>query len=124
MIPVIALEGIGPWAAVKRSGSLFRQRWGEQITGNFAIGAIFLLAGLVPAFVLGVIGWVSDSNAVAIPLIVIAVALAVVAVILARTVGSVFAVALYRFAATGAAAGPFSEDDLRGSVRARRATLG
>jgi Family of unknown function (DUF6159) len=124
VIPVIALEGLGPWAAVKRSGSLFRTRWGEQITGNFAIGAIFLLAGLVPAFVLGAIGWVSDNDAVAIPLFVIAVVLAVAAIILARTVGSVFAVALYRFAATGAATGPFSEEDLRGSVRARPAALG
>jgi len=124
VIPVIALEGLGPWAAVKRSGSLFRKRWGEQITGNFAIGAIFLLAGLVPAFVLGAIGWVSENEAVAIPLFAIAVVLAVAAIILARTVGSVFAVALYRFAATGAATGPFSEEDLRGSVSARPAALG
>lgn len=121
VVPVIALEGLGPWASVKRSGALFRQRWGEQITGNFAIGGIFVLAGLIPAVIIGAIGWVSDSDAVRIVLIAVALVIAVVAVILARTVGSVFAVALYRFAATGAATGPFSEDELRGSVRARPA---
>jgi hypothetical protein len=33
----------------------------------------------------------------------------------------VFAVALYRYAATGAATSPFSEEDLRSTVRPRRA---
>jgi hypothetical protein len=124
VVPVIALEGLGPWASVKRSGALFRQRWGEQISGNFAIGGIFVLVGLIPAVIIGTIGWVSDSDAVRIALIALALVIAAVAVILARTVGSVFAVALYRFAATGAATGPFTEEDLRGSVRVREASLG
>ena len=50
VIPVLALEGIGPIAAVKRSGTLVRQRWGQQVTGNFIIGGI---SGI--ATVLGVI---------------------------------------------------------------------
>ena len=54
VVPVIALEGLGPWQALKRSGSLFRQRWGEQITGNLAIGIGILYAlvveGLISAF--------------------------------------------------------------------------
>jgi len=120
VVPVIALEGLGPWAALKRSGSLFRQRWGEQITGNVAIGGIFALAGIVPAVVLGWLGWISDSTALAVVLFALAIVLAVVAIVLARTVGAVFSVALYRYAASGEAAGPFTEDDLRASVRQRR----
>ncbi len=120
VVPVIALEGLGPWAAVKRSGSLFRERWGEQITGNFAIGGIFALAGMIPAVVLGWLGWISDSDALRIVLIAVAIVIAVAAIILARTVGSVFSVALYRFAATGDPSGPFSEEDMRASVRQRR----
>src|SRR6201989_3028103 len=39
-VPVIAIEGPGPFATLKRSGVLFKQRWGQQITGNLAIGGI------------------------------------------------------------------------------------
>ena len=108
---------------MKRSGALFRQRWGEQITGNLAIGGIFVLVGLVPAVVLGVIGWNADSDVLRGVLLGIAIVLAVAAAVLARTVGSVFSVALYRFAAGEGATGPFTEDDLRGAVRLRRAGL-
>ena len=42
-VPVIAIEGTGPVQTLKRSGAMFRQRWGQQITGNLAIGgAVFL----------------------------------------------------------------------------------
>ena len=44
VIPVLAFEGIGPFGAIKRSASLFRQRWGQQVTGNVVIGGV---AGLV-----------------------------------------------------------------------------
>ena len=40
VIPVVALEGIGPIEAIKRSGSLVKNRWGQQVTGNFVIGGI------------------------------------------------------------------------------------
>ena len=40
VVPVLAFEGIGPFAAMKRSASLFRQRWGQQVTGNVIIGGL------------------------------------------------------------------------------------
>jgi len=44
-VPVITIEGTGPVETFKRSATLFRQRWGQQLTGNVAIGgAVFLLA--------------------------------------------------------------------------------
>ena len=44
VVPVIAFENLGPFAAMRRSATLFRQRWGQQVTGNLVIGGI---AGLV-----------------------------------------------------------------------------
>ncbi|MFQ6012638.1 MAG: DUF6159 family protein [Thermoplasmata archaeon] len=46
-VPVIVAEGLGPWAALKRSASLFRQAWGETIVGGFGVGLILVLLGLV-----------------------------------------------------------------------------
>ncbi|MEE8198224.1 MAG: DUF6159 family protein [Thermoplasmata archaeon] len=46
-VPVIVAEGLGPWGAVKRSGHLFRQAWGETIVGGFGVGAVLVLLGLL-----------------------------------------------------------------------------
>src|SRR4051794_9570256 len=48
-VPVIAIEGTGPLETLKRSASIFRQRWGQQISGNIAIGAAVFLIRLPPA---------------------------------------------------------------------------
>ena len=40
VIPVLVIEDVNPVDAVKRSGQLLRQTWGEQLVGNFGIGAI------------------------------------------------------------------------------------
>src|SRR2546422_10298327 len=38
VVPVLIFEKIGPWAAVKRSGSLLRQTWGEAAGGYLSLG--------------------------------------------------------------------------------------
>src|SRR6476659_4005099 len=63
-VPVIAIEGTGPFETIKRSASLFRDRWGQQITGNIAIGAAIFLLGVLPAAALiagGIAVWSSAS---------------------------------------------------------------
>src|SRR6201992_452321 len=47
-VPVIAIEGTAPFPTLKRSASLFRERWGQQITGNLAIGGVVFLLRLLP----------------------------------------------------------------------------
>src|SRR6266540_3015620 len=42
VVPVLIFEKIGPWAAVKRSGSLLRQTWGEAAGGYLTLGGIFI----------------------------------------------------------------------------------
>jgi hypothetical protein len=56
-IPIIALEGLGPWDTLKRSSALFRQRWEEQVTGQFTIGGIVFLVAILPAILVAGIGW-------------------------------------------------------------------
>ena len=51
-VPVIAIEGTGPLDTLKRSASIFKQKWGQQITGNIAIGGAVFLIGLLPAALL------------------------------------------------------------------------
>ena len=120
VVPILALEGLGPLAALDRSASLFRQKWGEQLVGTASIGVLFALLGTVPALVLGFLGLASGSTAVAIVLIVLAVLIAVAAGVLGSAARAVFAVALYRYAVGVGATGPFSDEDLESAVARKR----
>jgi hypothetical protein len=116
VVPVLALEGLGPRAALERSTSLFRQKWGEQLAGAASIGILFALLGVVPAVVLMCIGFATGSAPVAIALLVLAILIAVAAGILGNAARAVFAVALYRYATGVGGTGPFTEQDLERAV--------
>jgi len=128
-VPVIAIEGTGPLATLKRSASLFRQRWGQQITGNLVIGGVVFLLGFLPAVALIVIGlviWPSAGFAGAV-LIVIGALMICVALLVSKALGGIFGVALYRYALDGEVVGGFTQADLESAVRvkgARGATPG
>ena len=65
-VPVIAIEGTGPLETLKRSSSIFRERWEQQITGNIAIGGAVFLLGMLPGqalIVIGVVIWPSAGAA-------------------------------------------------------------
>jgi hypothetical protein len=115
VVPVLLFEPLPVGASIKRSAQIFRERWGEQFTGNATIGiAIFLVA--IPIIVVG------GLLTAAVP--VVGIALTVIAIGMLMAVGAacsgVFNAALYRYATTGDASGAFTEDDLNGSFRPRR----
>jgi hypothetical protein len=121
-VPVIAIEGTGPVETLKRSASMFRQRWGQQITGNVAIGGIVFLAGLLPAAILiggGVLLWSSASFLGALLVVIGALVLAI-AMLVSRALSGIFGVALYRYALEGQAVGGFTQEELESAVKAKR----
>ncbi len=124
VIPVLALEGIGPIAAIKRSGTLVRQRWGQQVTGNFVIGGISGIAtlfGVVVAVVgLVLLGGGSTGGALLGGILVlVGIVLAVAASVFGGATRGVFGVALYHFVAEDRAVGPFSNQELASAARPR-----
>jgi len=123
-VPVIAAEGTGPIQTLKRSAGIFKARWGEQITGQFAIGGIVFLVAILPALVLAGIG-VATGNAVAmVVLITIAVIVIIVASIISAALSQIFAVALYRYAVGEGSLGTFTEAQLAASVAPRKGRMG
>ena len=120
-VPVIAIEGTGPFATLKRSASMFRERWGQQITGNIAIGAAVFLLGVLPAaifLVAGVALWSSASFAGAL-LVVIGVIGLALALLVSKALSGIFGVALYRYALEGEAVGGFTAEELESAVRTK-----
>jgi hypothetical protein len=121
-VPVIAIEGTGPLETLKRSASIFRQRWGQQITGNIAIGAAVFLIGVLPAAILivgGVLLWSSASFLGALLVVIGALVLAL-AMLVSRALSGVFGVALYRYALDGKAVGGFTQEELESAVKVKK----
>ena len=115
VLPVLLYEEIGVGDAIKRSGSIFRQRWGEQFVGNATIGlAVFIIA--IPVLIIG--GLIAAAlPLLGVPLLVIALG-ALIAV--GAACSGVFNAALYRYATTGESSGAFTIEDMNASFRPRR----
>jgi hypothetical protein len=122
VVPVLVVEGVGPVDGVKRSVSLLRTTWGEQIVGNVGIGGIFgLFALLVAVAGLVLITLAGTTNSVAL------LVAAVVAVILAllflglvsSAVNGIYAAAVYRYAVTGETGGFYRQELVEEAFRRR-----
>jgi hypothetical protein len=125
-VPVIAFEGTGPWTTLKRSASLFKERWRGQVTGNVAVGGIVTLLGILPAIALiagGAYLWADDGGGAGIAggaiLVALGALLLVVSMLISQAMNSIFGVALYRYAATGEATAGFTQADLESAVRTK-----
>ncbi|HYP55065.1 MAG TPA: DUF6159 family protein [Solirubrobacterales bacterium] len=120
--PVIAFEGTGPFATIKRSAGLFRSRWGEQITGNLAIGGAVFLLVMLPSLLLvgvGVVVWASASFVGAL-LVVLGVIGFAIGMLISSALSGIFGVALYRYALDGETVGTFTAEELESAVKPRR----
>ncbi len=120
-VPVIAIEGTAPLRTLKRSASIFRERWGQQIAGNIAIGAAVSLLGVLPAAILivaGVVIWSSASFLGALLVVVGALVLAIT-MLVGHALNGVFGVALYRYAVAGETAGGFTKEELESAVKVK-----
>jgi hypothetical protein len=119
--PVVALEGTGPFETLKRSGSLFKSRWGQQVTGNIAIGGAVFLFGILPSMLLiagGVAIWASASFVGAL-LAVIGVIGFAISVLINSALSGIFGVALYRYALDNETVGGFTAEELESAVKPR-----
>jgi len=92
-MPVIVVERVGPVHAVRRSGRLLRETWGENLLAQLGFG-LYTLALLVPVGIIGLIGYAMHPW-VGIALLVVGI-VAVVCYISA--VDAIYRVALYRYA--------------------------
>jgi hypothetical protein len=110
VLPIIVIEHLGVGAAIKRSASLFKQVWGEQVVANVGIGLFGFLAVLcgTPVLIL-----LATGNAT---LMVVGAGVFVVWFLLVvgvtNAMNGVFQTALYRYAATGQAPQDFAGVDL------------
>ena len=124
VVPILAVEGIGPIDAVKRSVELLKRTWGEQIAGNFGLGAISGLA----FFIVIIIGGGAIYLAVSLGLgFLVIVTLGVLVFIVLGILGlitsalnGIYSAAVYQYAVTGETGGFFEDELVRNAFRERR----
>ena len=110
IIPIIIMEKKGIRDSAKRSLELFRKAWGEEIIGQFSIGAIFAVAaflGFIPLF----LAFFSGSMTLTIFVLIILVFYWVSLMILSSTLNGIYKAALYNYAAGNKV--KFSDEFLR-----------
>ncbi len=115
VVPVLVAEGAGPIEAIKRSGSLFKRTWGEQVAASFGFGIVGLIAaviGLAPAFL---VAQVSPMAGAAVAVVTVGLAMTVVS-----TLEAIFKAALYGYVADGRVAEGFSRGTLESAYGPQR----
>lgn len=115
VVPVLLFEEVGAVGGIKRSASIFKAKWGEQLTGTVAVSLVFMLAGMLGVLI-GV-GLVFVSPWLGIPFIIFVVVLVAA---LSGAVMGVFNAALYKFATTGEVGVGFTEADLNAAFYSKK----
>ncbi|MDW7755674.1 MAG: DUF6159 family protein [Brevefilum sp.] len=119
VVPVLAVEGLGPIEAIKRSWELLKSSWGEQISGKLSIGLIFGLIGIGGGLLLAGAGiGLSILLESIIPAIIFGIVLFLFIMILSllnSTLSSIFSAAVYAYAAEGQT-GMFDENLIQESI--------
>ena len=111
VVPILAAEQLGPFAAVKRSASLLRKPWGEALTGQVSFGAIQMIFVLPVILVLFVAGYFSAATNTIWPIAVVGVLAALYFILIAitfSTLQQIFLAAVYQYAAQGTVPNGFS----------------
>jgi hypothetical protein len=118
-IPVIAYEGLGPRATLRRSAELFRERWGEQTVGVVGLtvaGGLLAAPGLILIF-----AGAASGGTGAVLMVAGGGAILLAAQAYTIALNQVYRVYLYRSTLGGVPVpGPFPAKDLETPFRPRR----
>lgn len=120
VVPILAVEEVGPVDAIKRSTSLLKRTWGEQITGNFGIGAVFglLIFGVILLGIAVIVAFAAMESTALMILTAVVCTLAVLLLgLLQSALNGIYTAAVYQYATNGNTSGMFSQQLVEGAFR-------
>jgi hypothetical protein len=121
VVPVLVMEKVGPIDGVKRSASLLKKTWGEQLVGNFSIGLIFgllIFATMMGTGALAVLTAVAGFGWLALVVTLLGVVALLVLGLLSTSLNGIFTAAVYQYATTGES-GYFDADIVKSAFKQR-----
>ena len=119
VVPAVIIDDNGAIEGLKRSASLLRQTWGENIAARVGFGLLGLVL-VIPGVVLGGLA-VAVGGPVLIAGILVAVGWIALVVVVITALSAIFQTALYMYATTGSMPTGFETTDLRQTFGPREA---
>ncbi len=110
-VPAIVIDGMGAIEGLKRSASLLRRSWGENLVARVGFGLLGLIL-MIPAVAIVLLAAASGSNVITIAGVVIAGAWIAVVMVVLTALNAIFQTALYMYATTGISPSGFEQAPL------------
>ena len=104
VVPVLAIEGVGPIEAIKRSVALLKATWGEQLTGNYGLGFLFglvYLAAFLLAIPIVILALSQQLWVIAAVVVGLFVLVLILIGLLHASLNGIYSAAVYEYAVTG-----------------------
>lgn len=119
VVPVLVVENVGPFEAIKRSTGYLKRTWGEQLIGNVGIGLVFGLLMMLVIFAGGALLLFLFQASVTLGLVgVVALILLVgILALIGSALGGIFTASVYRYATKGDGGSMFNNQVLATAFR-------
>jgi hypothetical protein len=119
VVPVLVVENVGPFEAIKRSTGYLKRTWGEQLIGNVGIGLVFGLLMVLVIFAGGALLFLLFQASVALGLVGVAALVLVVGALalIGSALGGIFTASVYRYATKGDGGSMFNNQVLATAFR-------
>jgi hypothetical protein len=108
VLPILVIENLGVGDAIRRSATLFRRTWGENVAAQVGFGILGFVAAL-PAVALVVVGAQAGATIGGVAIVVAVLWMIAVALVLS-TLNGIFQTALYHYAVDGRVPGGYFAD--------------
>jgi hypothetical protein len=122
VVPVLVVENVGPFEAIKRSTGYLKRTWGEQLIGNVGIGLVFGVLMMLVIFAGGALLYFLFQASVTLGLVgVVALILLVgILALIGSALGGIFTASVYRYATKGDGGSMFNNEVLATAFRQKR----
>ena len=110
VVPVLVVENVGPFEAIKRSTGYLKRTWGEQLIGNVGIGLVFGLLIMLVIFAGGAVLYALFQASITLAIVGLVVLVLVIGVLalIGSALGGIFTASVYRYATKGDAGPMFN----------------
>jgi hypothetical protein len=123
VLPVLVVEGLGPIAAVRRSSSILKQKWGESLAGGARFGLLGVLFALIAMAIFGLGMAIVFSKGVGglgglgVLLMAIGVAVFLASIVVLQALNTIFLSGVYLYATTGQVPASLDPEMVQGAFR-------
>ena len=122
VVPVIVIESSMPVPALKKSGGMLKNSWGDRIVANIGIGTAtgLLMAVAVIPVAIGISLFIAGLWPLGLVALGLACLYLLFVTVISTTLGGIFNTALYIYASTGQVPTGFSEEYLKDAFRLKK----